>query len=553
MTVLLDKVILMLKALQHTLEQKIKVVSEQFTNPDYNQNDPSKPDYIKNRPFYSVIEGEDNYLVEPMEIQIVYGEVYTDTPVVIDPSEFVKGSTVLVIWNDIVYECAVKEHRYVLCNCVGNADDGSEEPFCILDIDGTGELTIRDPSWSYTGTVTFAMAKSLAKKTIVRMEEKYLPESIEARFESVNAQVDEANARVNEIDSRIDETSADIETVKQNTPHSEIVPDRIYQDVGSGFRGLVSNITPDISIIVGARVFLNSQEWGLIEYYVTADDITQYEWGYDFKYGFVMTADSATIGDKSYSEPGLYLGVGYDWLDDRFTGWYASYGLEFTSRLDEKYLPTSVPRVQTAEVGQVLVVEAVDDEGKPTEWRSVAPSELIKTESTYRHCYGITEGKDDLYTLTITTDIDGEDFDCRDYRNIDVVAHAADNKRISNVDTFYLNNLSVSFHNKSNGNTHYQCSFELPVSIDKTSHDYQSISIIHHMHIVRTDMLIIPSLSIKVAGYTASGATEFIRSDTVTSGILSINNIGEPIDSISISYNTNGVDYSEPYVSVLMY
>jgi hypothetical protein len=212
-----------------------------------------------------------------------------------------------------------------------------------------------------------------------------------------------------------------------------------------------------------------------------------------------------------------------------------------------------VPRVQTAEVGQVLVVEAVDDDGKPTEWKSVAPSELVKTESTYRHCFGMTEGKDDLYMLTFTTDNDGEDFDCRDYRNIDVVARAGDVKKMSNVDTFYVNNLSVSFHNKTSDDTHYTCSFELPVSIDKTSHDYQSITIVHHMHIVRTDVMIIPSLSITVEGHTASGSTEIIRSDTATSGFLSVYNSGEPIDSISISYNTNGMDYTNPYVNVLMY
>lgn len=36
--------------------------------------------------------------------------------------------------------------------------------------------------------------------------------------------------------------------------------------------------------------------------------------------------------------------------------------------LPEEYLPAGVPLIQTAKVGQVISVKAVDDEGKPTEW-----------------------------------------------------------------------------------------------------------------------------------------------------------------------------------------
>ena len=39
--------------------------------------------------------------------------------------------------------------------------------------------------------------------------------------------------------------------------------------------------------------------------------------------------------------------------------------------LDPKFLPTTVPVIQSATVGQTVVVKAVDESGKPTEWEAV--------------------------------------------------------------------------------------------------------------------------------------------------------------------------------------
>jgi hypothetical protein len=40
--------------------------------------------------------------------------------------------------------------------------------------------------------------------------------------------------------------------------------------------------------------------------------------------------------------------------------------------IDPKYLPSTVPNIQTAEVGQAIVVKAVDENGKPTEWEATS-------------------------------------------------------------------------------------------------------------------------------------------------------------------------------------
>lgn len=42
--------------------------------------------------------------------------------------------------------------------------------------------------------------------------------------------------------------------------------------------------------------------------------------------------------------------------------------------LDEKYIPTNIPKIQSATVGQTIVVKEVDENGKPTEWECVDAS-----------------------------------------------------------------------------------------------------------------------------------------------------------------------------------
>lgn len=47
--------------------------------------------------------------------------------------------------------------------------------------------------------------------------------------------------------------------------------------------------------------------------------------------------------------------------------------------IDPRYLPTTVPVIQSASVGQTIVVKAVDEDGKPTEWEG-SPKWLIDAE-----------------------------------------------------------------------------------------------------------------------------------------------------------------------------
>lgn len=50
---------------------------------------------------------------------------------------------------------------------------------------------------------------------------------------------------------------------------------------------------------------------------------------------------------------------------------------EVINTIDEQYIPNTIPKVETAAVGQTLVVKSVDENGKPTEWEAKNASSLI--------------------------------------------------------------------------------------------------------------------------------------------------------------------------------
>lgn len=69
-------------------------------------------------------------------------------------------------------------------------------------------------------------------------------------------------------------------------------------------------------------------------------------------------------------------------------------------QLDVKYIPSSVPVIQSAAVGQTIMVKSVDENGKPTEWEIVDPNVLASSTEGSTKKFKITV--DDSGTLTAT-------------------------------------------------------------------------------------------------------------------------------------------------------
>ena len=79
---------------------------------------------------------------------------------------------------------------------------------------------------------------------------------------------------------------------------------------------------------------------------------------------------------------------------------YRSNGMNVTLRhvelllkhIDTNLLPSSVPVIQTANVGQTVVVKAVDENGKPTEWGCVDVEEELPTPTTEEWTFTLEDG-----------------------------------------------------------------------------------------------------------------------------------------------------------------
>jgi hypothetical protein len=83
----------------------------------------------------------------------------------------------------------------------------------------------------------------------------------------------------------------------------------------------------------------------------------------------------------AFNELGYNSEVGYE-LYTRFSRpCKISIGTSETiHQLDEKFIPNAIPKIETAEVGQAIVVKSVDENGKPIEWETATFSTVAIDE-----------------------------------------------------------------------------------------------------------------------------------------------------------------------------
>ena len=152
--------------------------------PDWNQNDETKPDYVKNRPFYTGGPVE-TVLVEESTVSFAaangayMGELQSTFSATV-------GETYKVSWDGTVYECTCVDFSGM--TIIGNLsimDAGSDtgEPF-VMDVkNGQGiRIYTADTSASHTLSISgFA-------QEVVKIDEKYLPDTIATKSEVEVAQ-----------------------------------------------------------------------------------------------------------------------------------------------------------------------------------------------------------------------------------------------------------------------------------------------------------------------------------------------------------------------------
>lgn len=144
---------------------------------DWNQNDDTKPDYVKNRPFYAGDPVETVFVEERTVSFADYGEgvYYAGFDSTFTPTG---GDIYTVYWDGTVYECACVEDvddadnpMYLIGNLsiVGSGSD-TGEPFIFKILnDGFINIQTTDTSASHT----FSISRILVE--IVKIPTKYLP------------------------------------------------------------------------------------------------------------------------------------------------------------------------------------------------------------------------------------------------------------------------------------------------------------------------------------------------------------------------------------------
>lgn len=163
--------------------------------PDWNQNDETAKDYVKNRPFYTGGPVE-TVFVEESTISFAddSGIYFAEFP---STFEATVGETYKVSWDGATYECICVSVKGMLI--IGNlsiAGFGSDtgEPF-LMQVANGKEIAIAtiDTSASHTFSISGTVIQ------VVKIDEKYLPDTVATKLEveSAQATADSAQATAN--------------------------------------------------------------------------------------------------------------------------------------------------------------------------------------------------------------------------------------------------------------------------------------------------------------------------------------------------------------------
>lgn len=146
--------------------------------PDWNQNDETAKDYVKNRPFYT--ETREAILVEESTVPFAdAGGVYAGQ--LKSTFEATVGETYKVSWDGAAYECTcvlVEDMRIIgNLSIIGDYSD-TGEPFLMTKMnDKEIQIGTADTSASHT----FSISRLVTE--VVKIDEKYLPDTVATKSE----------------------------------------------------------------------------------------------------------------------------------------------------------------------------------------------------------------------------------------------------------------------------------------------------------------------------------------------------------------------------------
>ena len=145
------------------------------THKDWNENDPTKPGYIKNRPFYTGDPVETVFVEESTISFVEHGGLYMAG--IESTFEATVGEVYKVSWDGTVYECTciVFEGKMFVIGNLSLAGEGSDtgEPFLMIIINGAEiDIGTADTSASHIISISGFVPE------VVKIDKKYLPTTV---------------------------------------------------------------------------------------------------------------------------------------------------------------------------------------------------------------------------------------------------------------------------------------------------------------------------------------------------------------------------------------
>ena len=196
------------------------MIDSASVQPDWNQNDETAADYVKNRPFYAG-DPVETVLVEEStatftENNGLYGVEFKS------PFEATVGETYKVYWDGAAYECTCANFNEGNIPAIGNlsiigAGSDTGEPFLMGVNNGNGiSIVAADTSASHTFSISGFVPG------VIKIDEKYLPELPYMDKESPTATGSfSLNRRRNTIVGKNSFTEGNSTTASGDTSHAE--------------------------------------------------------------------------------------------------------------------------------------------------------------------------------------------------------------------------------------------------------------------------------------------------------------------------------------------
>ena len=363
-----------IEAIDETKADKSELIQS-----DWNQNDETALDYIKNRPFYDYEDYGEwlSFNVSTME-KSEYGDYYSMQVGRANPiGDFIfslnVGDTIQVNWDGVIYNCQITLDDSAGCSFrqFGNLSifnsvaENTGEPFGIMyGYNAWSTLEGYVHSYADMSNTTF-LCRTYTINTR-QLDEKHIPDTI-ARVKDIPEQV-QSDWNQNDENSNdfIKNRPFGESEVTRNLPKSSNIAGKIY-DIEFA-KLLWDNV--ENAIYKASHSYINTSD-GLMKYYKT----------YSFESIRNISNTQLTIRIIN-NDNNQDLSVEINILTGEISMWDQNGALVYYDgyitipggmilKLDEKYIPNNIPKLSTASIGQTIVVKSVDENGKPTEWEAV--------------------------------------------------------------------------------------------------------------------------------------------------------------------------------------